>query len=545
MEYVFTAPEAFGIDASPIQLAICRIFDGKPLGDLALDPDVIEMVGGPEALAEIIASTVPGAGPPKFLGPKEIYLISGIRAGKSLLIAARALSATQICDVSRLSAGDTPRFSVLSIAKDQAAAVYDHLVGNILAKPELRELLLADPTTESVMLRHPSGRAIEVKIVAGAKAGGSLIARWSAGVCFDEAPRMQGADDGVVNFDDGRDSILGRLLPGAQLAAVGSPWAPFGPVYKTVTERFGKPSKGLVVLRAGAHKMCPFNWPPEKVEEFRLLKPNLFRTEILGEFMNPEDSIFNPDAIELATRKAPLEIPPHISGSYTAAMDPGTRSNSWTFVIVETLPDDPEKPEEPPKLRVVLARQWTAVKGTPLDPEDILRQIATICASYGVFCCRTDQWGSDFIIAMARANGLALDQVSWTTVQRVAAYDGMATLVNQHRLELPPVAVVKQDLLSVVRRVTQKGLSIDLPHTGDGRHADYAPSLALAVEHAAKGGSGGAGAGDTLGVRSAWANHTSRERGGGGPAGGAAKVGALSDYAPEDEDEEFAVPLAG
>ncbi len=38
------------------------------------------------------------------------------------------------------------------------------------------------------------------------------------------------------------------------------------------------------------------------------------------------------------------------------------------------------------------------------------------------------------------------------------------------------------DLLSLRKRVTQSGISIELPRTADGRHADYAPSIALAVE---------------------------------------------------------------
>ncbi len=46
-------------------------------------------------------------------------------------------------------------------------------------------------------------------------------------------------------------------------------------------------------------------------------------------------------------------------------------------------------------------------------------------------------------------------------------------------LELPDDPMVRADLLSVRKRVTMNGLAIELPRTADGRHADYAPALAL------------------------------------------------------------------
>jgi hypothetical protein len=42
----------------------------------------------------------------------------------------------------------------------------------------------------------------------------------------------------VVNLDHQRSSVLGRLLPNAQALYIGSPWAPFGPVYDAVTEHW-------------------------------------------------------------------------------------------------------------------------------------------------------------------------------------------------------------------------------------------------------------------------------------------------------------------
>jgi hypothetical protein len=42
------------------------------------------------------------------------------------------------------------------------------------------------------------------------QAGGSLVAHWSAGVIFDEAPRMSGSDNAIVNLDDAQARVRAR-----------------------------------------------------------------------------------------------------------------------------------------------------------------------------------------------------------------------------------------------------------------------------------------------------------------------------------------------
>ncbi|MDP9001757.1 MAG: hypothetical protein M3O46_16790, partial [Myxococcota bacterium] len=225
LERLLTHPSAFGLtSASPLQRAICRIADGLPLGKLADHVDVIAAIGNVSALPQA--------------RPLELLILSGIRTGKSLLAAALAVRAALTCDLSQLRPGEPVRVSVVSLTTDLARVVFEHLCGTVTSKPMLRALVVGSPTADTVDLRHPSGHVVEVKVVAGARAGASLVARWSAGVIFDEAPRMNGEEDGVVNFDDARRAALGRLLTGAQLVSIGSPWAPRGPVYEAVQEHW-------------------------------------------------------------------------------------------------------------------------------------------------------------------------------------------------------------------------------------------------------------------------------------------------------------------
>lgn len=462
---MLTHPATFGlVTASAVQRAVCRIADGAPLAELASDPAVQAAVGNVDLLPAV--------------PPAELLLLSAIRSGKSLLAAALAVRATQTVDVSTLGPGETPRVSVLSLTADLGRVVFEHIVGNVMAKPVLRALLVGEPTADTVTLRHPSGKPIDIKVVAGARAGASLVARWSAGCIFDEAPRMLGEEDGVVNFDHARRAVLGRLLPNAQLVAIGSPWAPRGPVYEAVCERFGKPSRDLVVLRAPGPVMNPVWWTAERCERLRTHDPQTYRTDVLGEFADPETSLFASTELDSVTRAEPLVSPPAPRHYYVAAIDPATRGNSFSLVIA-TMTRVPGSTTT--RRKVVLVKQWQGSKACPLSPDAVLREVAAIVKEYRVAVVYTDQWSADALRDIARRYDVSLVERPINAANKVEMFENLRTRIADGDIELPPDPQLRADLLSIRKRVTNTGISIELPRTADGRHADYAPALALCL----------------------------------------------------------------
>ena len=323
LETLLTSPLGFRLEtATPVQRAVCRAIEGRPLDDLASDPNVVTALGGPEAVAALPS-----------VRPREVYYVAGIRGAKSLTIAAAAVLATQIVDLSPVGIGDIVRVSILSLSKSTARAVYSHIHSHVMASPPLKALLVDEPTADTITLRHPSGKPIEIQVVAGAKAGGSLVAVWSAGVIFDEAPRMAG-EENVVNFDDARAAVLGRLLPNAQLFAVGSPWASEGPVHDVVQRHFGNPSPEYLVIRAPAPVLNPVWWTPERVAAFRKDNPEMARTDIDAEFgLSAGSSFFVDSDFELLFRDdAPVSVEP--GDKVAAAVDLGFVRNSATIAIL-------------------------------------------------------------------------------------------------------------------------------------------------------------------------------------------------------------------
>lgn len=508
-EALLTRPDGFGIaTATPAQRAAARIMDGLPLGELAAHPDVAALVGGVDVLETLDAM---GA-----LTPTEVVFLAAVRSAKTILACCAALRATQCVDVSKLGHGEVPRVSLVSLKLDTSAVAF-RLLHDTIANSKVLKRLLLDATADSLTLKHPSGRPIEIACVAGAKAGGGLVARWSAGVIFDEAPRMSAASDAVVNLADARSAILGRLLPGAQALYIGSPWSPNGEVYNMVQEHWRKPSAHMVVLRGTGPMLNPTWWTPERCLKLQEQDSAAYTTDVLGEFADPESGLLNPMSVRTNTRESPLELPPERNRVYAAAVDPseGTAGgNGFTVCIVQVVGDTnedasrelsfqelwqqrhwsrlginvrpkeqplPTPPEDKPmrKFRVALAREFRGQR-----PEQIWEQVAALLKTYGITEAWTDQYAASANCDLAARYGLTVRVDKATASSKLEDFQNLATMIHTDLIELPPDRQFRADLLSVKKRVTQTGMTIVLPRTGDGRHADYAPALCSAVKHA-------------------------------------------------------------
>lgn len=469
LEDLLTSTTGFGlVTASPLQRAICRVIEGRPLGELGELPEVITAMGGPEAIAYLQA-------PPE--QPLEVYIIGGARVAKTLLAAAILFRAMQKVDMTGLGHGDEPRAPVLSLDKDKASACYLHLTANVRASSVLKGTMVHEGRNEldspAAWFRHPSGREIQACVTANKAAGNAVVSFFLASVVFDEACKMSGAGEAVVNFAEARENALGRLLPGGQLIAIGSPWAPFGPMYDAKQTRHGKPGVDLVVIHARGRAMNPRWWTPERMAK---LPAHILRTEEAAEFHDVEEALFPDTSLSLVMRDA-TELPRVLGVTYAATMDPATRSNAWTLTIGARIDG---------KLTVALAMQWLPQIGAPLDPEEVLKKVAVVCLRYGLKTAHTDQYAADAMIALARRHGLLLVEHVWQSKSKRDAFGALALEVANGTADIPDVPDLRDDLKMTKRRVTQEGVTIVLPKRKGSnaleRHCDYSPSLAMLAD---------------------------------------------------------------
>ena len=479
LEEVLTGDDWFGLPASPLQRALCRWADGLAVDHEALDgwlretgrhyaPDVAERM--------TLAWVLGGDGVRVTQRPTEIVLLAGIRTGKTKFAEALMVARSQSVDMTRLDPAEYVIAHTVSLKLQLArvAIMHLHAAG---ARPCIQERIVGSTEPDrfppdGLTLRHPSGREVRLQVSHGGRAGGGLVATWVSGVTFDEAGRMVGEEDGVINLDHARSAVVQRLLDGAQIVYPTSPWAPIGPIHRMVTEHHGRPGDVLVV-RAPAPALWPGEWTPEKCERARErarreVNDDSYRMDVLGEWGTPETAMFGD--VELAAVMRRGELEPVVGEHYYAAMDPASRGNAWTLVIGGVR-------RETGKATMYSARQW--IPGDGLSIGDVVREVAELCRRYRCDLVRTDQWAADAIAELGRAVGLTVIDEAWTAANKVDAFDGLRIAVRERQVELVAAANLRDDLLRVRRVLTGSGVSIRLPETSDGRHCDYAPAVAM------------------------------------------------------------------
>ena len=464
-EGLLTSKQAFSLTtATPLQRAICRVSDGLPLGALWDDPTV--------------HAAFRGARPPE-QAPETMVVLSAIRAAKSTMAAAAAIRMALTIDLSGVIPGDEIRIPILSVDKDSAGATFAKLSGMITSRPYLRHLLICDPTAESLWIRHPSGAPIEIKVVALAKYGSTVVSRWLGGVIFDEGPLM-GGEDSVRNLTEARRAIEGRVRPGGQEWIIGSPWGAVGPVYDLVLEHQGRPTDLVVVARAPGPAMNPRHWTPERCNRLARKDPKAYRTNVLAEFADPEETLFPSTLVEPAMRREPPVLPREDGISYVAAIDPATRGNAWTLIILGHYGYGGPGGTQP-MYRVALAKQWRGSTSRPLDPDAVLAEVAQDCGLYGADEAYTDQWAIDALRVLAERHNLSLLEVTADRTNKLESAETVRSALATGCLELPPDRAMRQDLVGVKKRITTNGHTLVLPKTGDGRHCDFVPPLCLCL----------------------------------------------------------------
>ncbi len=189
-----------------------------------------------------------------------------------------------------------------------------------------------------------------------------------------------------------------------------------------------------------------------------------------------ESSLLSELLVDRAVRRPPAawDLARLEGHRYSAAMDPATRGHAWTLIVATKGLDG--------RRRVVLAREWRGTRSLPLVPSSVLAEIAILLAGYGLRWCVTDQAAVDHLRDSA-PKGLTLIEAAWTPQTKKDGYEHVLKLLQDDLLELHPEPLVKADLLGIRKRLTRNGVTYELAEV-KGRHSDYAPALALAVDDA-------------------------------------------------------------
>ena len=473
---LLTSEEGFGLTtATELQKEICDLIQGLPISNPS--KRLRQALGASQIVDEnTVIGEYEGEIP---TAPDEIIILAGIRGGKSLMATAASVWFARHIDQKDVTTdGDPPRVSALSISLDNAKVLSDKLTGALGSSPVLKKWVKKFPSGTAYEVEGiEPGTKSTINIVAGKRAGGSLVSRYMAAVVFDEVTRMVGAQDGVVNYDDSMHAIVGRMMDGACILAIGSPWAPVGPIYKKFQEFYGKPSKDLVILRCPGHWLNPVWWTPERIEKVKRKDPVAYRTDILAQFADSSYSFFPAKSVQKSTIFSDT-IPKQDKKFYVAAMDPATRGNAWTFTVFSKSGQGDEAIFEQVHLD-----EWQGDGNDPLKPSEVLQQIKVICDDYDLDWVYTDQFSSDALMEIADMLGLQLVIDPWTAQNKVSRFESVRIRFLEDKIRLIKNTNQESDLLHVRKNLTATGIQIAMPETSDGRHCDFAPVLVRAISH--------------------------------------------------------------
>lgn len=189
-----------------------------------------------------------------------------------------------------------------------------------------------------------------------------------------------------------------------------------------------------------------------------------------------ESSLLTDYLVERARRRIPQpwDVPRIEGHHYIAAMDPATRGNAWTLAIATKGTDGVR--------RIVFAREWRGSVSRPLSPKAIMLEVQVHLAAYGLRAVFTDQAAVDYLRDLT-PKGVTLREAPWTQKSKSEAYEHLLKLAQSEVFELHPDPQVKADLLGIRKVFTRTGVQYILVER-DGRHSDYAPAVALAVDDA-------------------------------------------------------------
>lgn len=219
---------------------------------------------------------------------------------------------------------------------------------------------------------------------------------------------------------------------------------------------------------------------PELTEDdCRALEPDpetFMREYGIVPFDGSTASLFSETQLVAVTRIGVARIAAETGVRYFAAEDPANRGgNGWTVVIARSRTADAT-----PVVQVVYAREWRAPRGGALDSDEVLREIAGDLRAYGVMELWQDQWSFDALASIASRHGITLRQEPSTQASKVQNFEALRRHVIDRTIELPDVPAVRSDLLGARKWIGKGGgFSIELERVG-GRHADFAPAIALA-----------------------------------------------------------------
>lgn len=438
------------VEASPGQRLVLRLLDGLPPAN-AEQRELFEAIAS-RAWGEDLAT-------PR----RTVALIMGADSGKSLTAALLLLHRALFADLSGLRPGQ--RGVGLLVAPDTRLAriPLDYIKGIIETSPVIAAEVEGDPLAETIRFTRGS----EVTILPATIGGRATRGRRFVSVILEETAYFRDQDY-TVNDQDIVRAVRPRLLPGAQLVAISTPYRKLGWLYEIFRAEHGR-SRRALVLQAPTAVMRP-DKSAASIEDEYLEDPTSAAAELGAEFLENVSDFLSAADVEAVTDEGVDRRPPEDGFHYTAATDPsGLRNDHWALTVFG------RRGEE--------VRQFVSTAWPPgISVDRLIGELSAILKPFGLTTLVSDQYGSEVTKAHFTRAGINVQERPFTSSANSAkalGFKALKELIVGRQIRLLDDPVLSRELkLLEVTRLSGGGERIAAP----GRlHDDRACACALAA----------------------------------------------------------------
>lgn len=383
----------------------------------------------------------------------ELWLAVGRRGGKSHVAALLALFQAVFQDHrDRLSPGEIATVLVLAADRPQARSAMRYVQG-LCDHPMIAPMVKRQTETT---IEFTNRSAIEIGTASHRSVRGYTL---SAVVC----------DEIAFWYSDGASpdrEIIQALRPAlatldGRLIALSSPYSKRGMLWDTYRRAYGDDDETRVlVAQAPSRTMNPL-LPQRVVDDAMKDDPQAARAEFMAEFRSDISSFLDPELIDRAMRRSPLEVPFDSAHRYVAFVDPsGGGADEYGLCIAHMDGD-------------------TAVidllRGRHGSPAEITNEYATILQSYGVRSVTGDRYAGAWPRDQFARHGITYEAAP---LDRSGLYLEFLARLNSEVVELPPDDRMRRQFAGLERRTARSGKdSIDHPPNGHDDRANCAAGV--------------------------------------------------------------------
>lgn len=218
-------------------------------------------------------------------------------------------------------------------------------------------------------------------------------------------------------------------------------------------------------------------------KEFPDMTPEDFEMEFGAEFSGTAGEAFFPRDSVVAC------FPPNIQHSsmgkpgfvYYAHLDPASSSHNYALVVCHKENFMTAKNEGSFNIVVDHIHWWSPTPGNPIRVEDVDNYVISLKHRFHLGMVTYDQWQSDASIEKLKKKGIPAKLTRFTLAHKMKIYSNLYDLVIAGRIKLPPVNLLRSEMICLQRKFINQGWRVLPKADGDCRTDDLCDALAGAV----------------------------------------------------------------